>query len=52
MTTPELVTLLRQPPEPAHGAWAIYGNVLQALAVLIEQNEKIIALLGPTPEKK
>lgn len=42
---------LRQPVQPAHGAWQIYANVQQALATLIEQNEKIIELLGPAPEK-
>ena len=54
MKTPSEVTAqLRQPPQPAHGAWAIYGLTLQALATLIEQNEKIIELLGPSdPEKK
>lgn len=42
---------LRQPVQPAHGAWQIYANVQQALATLIEQNEKIIELLGPTEKK-
>ncbi len=43
---------LRLPPEPAHGAWQIYGNVQLALAALIEQNEKIIELLSPSDPKK
>jgi hypothetical protein len=54
MKTPypaELATLLREPPQPAHGAWQIYANVQLALATLIEQNEKIIELLGPTEKK-
>ena len=44
-----LIASLRQPPQPAHGAWQIYANVQLALAALIEQNERIIELLGPTP---
>ena len=47
-----LVDQLRQPPQPAHGAWYIYCMALQALATLIEQNEKIIELLGPSTDKK
>lgn len=47
--TDALINLLRQPPQPAHGAWQIYANVQNALATLIEQNERIIELLGPTP---
>lgn len=50
--TTELIAALREPLQPAHGAWAIYELTLQALATLIEQNEKIIELLGPAPEKK
>jgi hypothetical protein len=49
--TPDLIAALRETPQPAHGAWAIYSNVLQALATLIEQNEKIIELLGPSEKK-
>ena len=53
MITPEsIVGLLRQPLQPAHGAWQIYANVQNALATLIEQNEKIIELLGPTEKAK
>ena len=48
MKTPDLIAVLRETPQPAHGAWAIYGLTLQALATLIEQNQKIIELLGPT----
>lgn len=52
MTTEDLIAQLRQPLQPALGAWTIYGNVQLALATLIEQNEKLIELLGPTaPEK-
>lgn len=52
-TEAEILThQLRQPPQPAHGAWQIYANVQQALATLIEQNEKIIELLGPAEPKK
>jgi hypothetical protein len=47
----DLIAALREPPQPAHGAWAIYGLTLQALATLIEQNERIIELLGPTEKK-
>lgn len=47
-----LLANLRDKPEPAHGAWQIYGNVQLALATLIEQNERIIELLGPTPDAK
>ena len=43
---------LRAPVQPAHGAWQIYANVQNALATLIEQNEKIIELLGPTEKAK
>ena len=51
MTDPQtLILQLRAPPQPAHGAWQIYANVQLALAALIEQNERIIELLGPTPE--
>jgi hypothetical protein len=46
--TESLITQLRQPPQPAHGAWQIYANVQMALATLIEQNAEIIKLLGPT----
>ena len=47
----ELAAKLREPPHRAHGAWYIYCMALQALATLIEQNEKIIELLGPTEKK-
>jgi hypothetical protein len=50
-TSSEVILQLREPLQPAHGAWAIYGLTLQALATLIEQNEKIIELLGPTEKK-
>lgn len=55
MTKPaDVVILLRQPLQPSHGAWQVYGNVQLALATLIEQNETIISelqiLTGP-PEK-
>lgn len=46
-----LLANLRAVPQPAHGAWQIYANVQQAFATLIEQNEKIIELLGPTEKK-
>jgi hypothetical protein len=51
MKTPDLIAALREPPQPAHGAWQIYANVQLALATLIEQNERIIELLGPTEKK-
>lgn len=51
MTSVETVNQLRQPVQLAHGAWQIYANVQQALVTLIEQNEKIIELLDPAPEK-
>lgn len=51
MKPEEVVAQLRQPPQPAHGAWQIYANVQNALATLIEQNERIIELLGPAPSK-
>ena len=54
--TPErMVDNLLAPIEPAHGVWQIYRRAFDALATLIEQNEKIIELLGPapiSPEKK
>ena len=52
--TEQLVHNLREPLQPAHGAWAIYSNVQHALATLIEQNETIIAelqLLTAPPKK-
>jgi hypothetical protein len=52
MTPSDITLLLRQPVEPAHGVWQIYANVQNALATLIEQNERIIELLGPTTEVK
>jgi hypothetical protein len=51
MKTEEIIQNLRARLQPAHGAWQIYANVQNALATLIEQNEKIIELLGPTPDK-
>jgi hypothetical protein len=48
MTPSEITALLRAPVQPAHGAWQIYANVQNALATLIEQNERIIELLGPS----
>lgn len=47
-----VILQLRAPLHPAHGVWQVYANVQNALATLIEQNEKIIELLGPTPEVK
>jgi hypothetical protein len=47
-----VVANLRALVQPAHGAWQIYANVQNALATLIEQNEKIIELLGPAEPKK
>jgi len=42
--TPEtIVRILRQPAEPAHGVWELWRRVLDAAAVLIEQQEQIIA---------
>jgi len=55
MNPSEITALLRAPVQPAHGAWQIYANVQNALATLIEQNQKIIEILGPapiSPEKK
>lgn len=52
MKPEDLINQLRQPPQPSHGAWQIYANVQLALATLIEQNQQIIELLGPAPEKK
>jgi hypothetical protein len=52
MKTPDLIAQLREPPQPSHGAWQIYANVQLALATLIEQNEKLIELLGPTDSEK
>lgn len=59
MTPSEIILQLRQPPQPAHGAWQIYANVQNALATLITQgermlelNQKIIELLGPAEPKK
>ena len=51
MKTPDLIAVLRETPQPAHGAWQIYANVQLALATLIEQNERIIELLGPSEKK-
>lgn len=45
MTPEKLILQLREPPQPAHGAWQIYANVHLALATLIEQNEEIIVQL-------
>lgn len=47
-----LLANLRAVPQPAHGAWQIYANVQLALATLVEQNERIIELLGPSEPKK
>ena len=52
MKPEEITAQLRAPLQPAHGAWQIYANVQNALATLIEQNEKIIDLLGPAPSKE
>lgn len=52
MKPEDIINQLRAPLQPAHGAWQIYANVQQALATLIEQNEKIIELLGPAEPKK
>ena len=54
---PDLLSLtrqLREPLQPAHGAWAVYGLALHALAALIEQNEKILQELQTLngPQKK
>jgi len=51
MKTPDLIAQLREIPQPAHGAWQVYANVQLALATLIEQNARIIELLGPTEKK-
>lgn len=52
--TESLICALREPLQPAHGAWAVYGLALQALAKLIEQNETIISELQilTAPPKK
>ena len=52
LTPEELVALLREPLEPSHGMWIIYRRLFDGLAMLIEQNEKIIELLGPTEKAK
>jgi hypothetical protein len=52
MKTPfEVITQLKAPIEPAHGIWELHRRYGDALATLIEQNEKIIELLGPTEKK-
>lgn len=51
--TPEQTALnLRAKLEPSEGYYAMVRRVLDGLATLIEQNEKIIDLLGPAPEVK
>ena len=50
--TEKLLQELREPLQPAHGAWQIYGLALRALATLIEQNEAIIAELKPADARK
>lgn len=51
--TPEQTALaLRTQIEPSEGYYAMVRRVLDGLATLIEQNEKIIELLGPAPEIK
>ena len=52
LTPEELTTLLREPLEPSHGMWIIYRRLFDGLAMLVEQNERIIELLGPTTEQK
>lgn len=52
-TQTEIVNNLRAPLEPAHGVWELYRRLLDAAATLIEQNERLIALMEPAvPEKK
>jgi hypothetical protein len=48
----ETAAVLRQPLEPAHGVWELYRRLCDAAATIIEQNEQIIALLGPTEKPK
>jgi hypothetical protein len=52
MKTPtEVINNLRAPIEPAHGIWELHRRYSDALATMIEQNGKIIELLGPTEKK-
>lgn len=47
----EVTAALRAPIEPAHGVWELHRRYADALAALIEQNQKIIELLGPEEKK-
>lgn len=47
----EIINHLRAPLEPSHGIWELWRRALDGFALLIEQNEKIIELLGPTEKK-
>lgn len=51
MKSPSEVTAqLQSPIEPAHGIWELHRRYSDALATLIEQNERIIELLSPAPD--
>ena len=52
MKPEEVTAALRGPIEPAHGIWELHRRYSNALATLIEQNAKIIELLGPAETKK
>lgn len=49
-TTEEVIAALTGPIEPAHGIWELHRRYSDALATLIEQNERIIDLLSPAPD--
>lgn len=50
-TPAEVTAQLRAPVEPAHGIWELHRRYSDAFATLIEQNQQIIELLGPTEKK-
>ena len=52
LTPEELTALLREPLEPSHGMWIIYRRLFDGLAMLVEQNERIVELLTPTEKPK
>lgn len=48
----EVTAALMGPIEPAHGIWELHRRYSDAIATLIDQNQKIIELLGPAPDAK